>query len=130
MRQITRRFILGGTAAIAAGSAVSVLSCRPRLDMAIAPDLDRLRFGLADIVAPERVGWAYRATRTQEHLLLEAAAKPGLVSACNETCPTAIRAALRRQAAEDFQVADVVLADRFVVARSECIVAALTALGH
>lgn len=118
---------MAGAAAVVAGGAASLVACRPARDVAVTLDPIRLRFGLADILAPERVGAVYRAGRNREQLLAEANAKPGLLDACSQDCPVAIRATLRMQSTEDFRQNDILVADRFIVARSECIIAALVA---
>jgi hypothetical protein len=126
--RITRRGILLGTVAlIGAGAGGSILACRPGAEETAALDPGRLRAALADIVAPERIGRAYRAGRGRDELAGELASKPGLLAAASQTCPATLRARLRAQVREDFRRGDVVVADRFVVARSECIVAALAA---
>lgn len=127
MRRPTRRGVLIGTAAIVAtGAAASALACRPRVQDA-ALDPGRLRVVLAHIHAPERVGRAYRLGRDTGILLAELEARAGLCEVAAASCPEAARAALRVQVAEDFRRGDVVVADRLVMARSECILAALVA---
>jgi hypothetical protein len=126
--RITRRGVLIGTVAligIAAGA--SVLACRPATGGQAALDPERLRVALADIIAPERIGQAYRAGRTHADLEAELAARPRLVVAAAQGCPTTLRDAVRAEVQEEFRRGDVVIADRFVVARSECILAALIA---
>ncbi len=126
-RRWTRRaMIAGGTVVggLAAAGGLSALACSGNRTLA-ALDPDRLRAGLADIVAPARIGAAYGSGRSRETLLAELAAKPGLCAAAGHECPATLRAAFRAQVAEDFRSGDVVVADRFVVARSEGIVAAL-----
>ena len=126
--KITRRDVVLGTAAlIGTGAGASVLACRPGTDGQAALDPERLRVALADIIAPERIGRAYGAERTRHDLLAELEACPGLVRAAAQTCPATLRGLLRDQVREDFRNGDVLVADRFVVARSECILAALVA---
>jgi hypothetical protein len=126
--KITRRgVVLGTVALVGTGAGASVLACRPGADGQAGLDPARLRVALADIVAPERIGRAYGAGRARAALLAEFAARPGLVTAAAQDCPATLRSLLRDQVRADFRTGDVVVADRFVVARSECIVAALMA---
>ena len=126
--RITRRGTLLGLLALFGGtSGASILSCRPSGDATATLDPERLRVALADIIAPERIGRAYRAARDTSTLTAEFASKPGLVAAAAQECPATLRTQLQAQITEDFRRGDVVVADRFVVARSECILAALVA---
>lgn len=90
-------------------------------------DLDRLRDILAEIRLPARIGRACREGKDTGALLMEFAAVPGLRAAAAHSCPDAARAILRAQARKDFRRGDVVVTDRLVMARSECIIAALVA---
>jgi hypothetical protein len=126
--RITRRGVLLGTVAlIGTGAGASVLACRPGADGQAVLDPERLRVALADIIAPERIGRAYRADRTRADLEAELAARPRLVAASAQGCPATLRDAVRDEVQEEFRRGDVVIADRFIVARSECILAALIA---
>lgn len=128
MTGLTRRGVLiGAGAAITAGTAASVLACRPDNVQVAGLDFVRLRGVLTDIHASDRVGNAYRRGKDSEALLAEFAAKPGLSEVAAHTCSEAARAALQAQAREDFRCGDVVVTDRLVMARSECIIAALVA---
>lgn len=124
-RFVTRRGVLIGMVAILGSAATaSVLACRPGTGTA-ALDLDRLRLALSDIMAPERVGHSYRQDRDTATLLEEFGARPALAAAASLDCPDMLRSRIRAVAQEDFRTGDIVIADRFVMARSECIVAAL-----
>jgi hypothetical protein len=124
--RITRRSVLLGTVAlIGTAAGASVLACRPGTGRQAALDPERLRVALADIIAPERIGRAYRAGRTHADLEAELAARPRLVAATAQGCPATLRDAVRAEIQEEFRRRDVVIADRFVVARSECILAGL-----
>lgn len=128
-RILNRRNVLTGAAAvIAGGSVASALACRPDAESAaLELQLNRLRVALADIVAPDRIGRAYRQDRTASELREEFFATPSLRIAARHDCPAALRAYLHEQVRAEFQTGDVVVADRFVVARSECILAGLLA---
>lgn len=128
----TRRTILLaalGTTGVAAivGYGGSLLACNARASgRSAGVDPSGLTPALDDIIAASRVGRAYREERDRATLVDEFGAKPGLVAAAAQTCPTAMRAELRAQVEADFRNGDIVVADRFVMARSECILAALT----
>jgi hypothetical protein len=92
-----------------------------------AVDLDRLRGILAEIHAPERVGSAYRHGKDTNALLAEFEARPGLQEIAQHGCPATARSALRAEVARDFRNGDLIIADRLLMARSECILAALAA---
>lgn len=87
--------------------------------------LERLDVALADIAAPTRIGQAYLAR--EGHAAVEAMflAKTDLVTALAIECPETRRGRIREVARADFSAGDVVIADRWIVARSECLVAAL-----
>lgn len=124
-RFVTRRGVLIGAIALLGGTATaSVLVCWPNTEMA-SLKLERLRAALVDMVAPERIGQAYRQTRDTATLLEEFAARPDLVAAASSSCPDTLRGLVRTLVQQDFKTGDIVIADRFVMARSECIVAAL-----
>ncbi len=124
--KITRRgSLLGIGALIGIGAGASFLACGRGRDAAAAITPEKLRIALADIIAPERVGSAYRKERDHVGLAAELAEKPGLLAATRQSCPATLRAHVRAQVQEDFRRGDIVVADRFVMARSECILAAL-----
>lgn len=115
---------IGGVVMVAGVGTASYLACRPPGGLAEL-QIDRLRVALADMVAPTRIAEAYRASRSPEALLDEFAGKPGLQRATTQRCPAALRDCVREQVKSDFSAGDVVLTDRFIIARSEGILAAL-----
>ncbi|ABD57183.1 hypothetical protein [Jannaschia sp. CCS1] len=128
MKRLTRRILIGsglafGSLGLAGG--LSALACRRNNSATATLNPDRLRLARSSLIAPERIANAYRNGQSRAALIGEMAQKPGLCRAAGLDCPTAIQTELRRQVIEDFRNGDVVVADRFVVARSECIVAAL-----
>ncbi|MEJ6396202.1 hypothetical protein V8J82_23310 [Gymnodinialimonas sp. 2305UL16-5] len=123
-----RNILIGAVIVVGGGGMASALACRPDAESAaLGEQLDRLRAALDDIVAPERIGRAYRAERGLSAVTAEFLDTPYLSMAAAYDCPAALRAHLRDQIRADFVAGDVVVADRFVVARSECILAALLA---
>ena len=129
MRMLSRRtFFAAGGGLVALGAAAfggSLVYCG-RESFAALP-LERLDVALADIRAPERIGRSYLAavgrTSVEEGVL----GKAGLLDALRRDCPETRRADIRAQFRADFAAGDVVVADRWVVSRSECLVAAVRA---
>ena len=125
MKTTRRGLLVGIGATFAAGAGTSFLACRARPDVVATLSPEKLRIALIDIIEPERIGAAYRGTRGRAGLVEELATKPGLVTATKQSCLATLRAHVRAQIQEDFRRGDIVIADRFLMARSECILAAL-----
>ncbi len=126
-----RAFLLGLLGIVGVGAGASIWSCGAGAVEESAtlppPDPERLRAALDDIIAPERIARGYRMTRSRAALEAEFTAHPGLATASAGGCSETMRARLRRLAQDDFQRGDVLVVDRLVVARSECILAGLLA---
>lgn len=126
MKRPTRRGILIGTAAvIATGAGASAFACRPGATERAALNIGRLQTLLTEIQASNRIGPAYRRNTDIQTLLAEFDAHLGLQEVARHDCPQAARTELRAQATDDFRRGDIVVVDRLVMARSECILAAL-----
>lgn len=126
---VTRRAILltlaGGMGAVALAGAGSLAACN-RLVTADARDAaERLAPTLAEVFAPERLARHWRHTVDESALVQEILCRPGLAAALDIDCIASRRAAVRAQFATEFAAGDVVLADRLLVARSECLIASI-----
>lgn len=126
MRKLTKRSFLvggGGLLMLGVGFGGSLLACN-RTRIAALP-LERLDVALLDIRAPERIGSAYRAQVGLPAVEAAFLGKRGLVEAIAHECPETRRGRIRTEIRADFTAGDVVVADRWVMARSECLIAAL-----
>ncbi len=127
MARLSRRATLIGIGGLwlAAGvaGAASVVACRS--GSARMASLDRLDVALADIRGADRIARVYRAGTAPSRIAAEFEAKTDLVAALAIDCPASRAAAIRARMREDFRTGDVVVADRLVVSRTECLVAAL-----
>ncbi len=85
----------------------------------------RLFAAIVDIVEPETVGAAYAAGHAREDVMRQLAGKDRLLAAAGVLCDESRRAELRESFREDFCAGDVLVADRWVVSRSECIITSL-----
>ncbi len=126
-RMFSRRRVilgLGGTCvALGAGATLSGLSCGWRSETARAA-ASRLTVALPDIVHPERLARWYLA-RTERSTIEAALDTPGdLALLSGIDCPAARRAEIAARVRSDFVRGDVVVADRIVAARTECVIAA------
>ncbi|MFV0359649.1 hypothetical protein [Tropicimonas sp.] len=128
MRYPGRRLFLFSAAGLAAagvlGFAASARYCDRRV-LARLHLLDRLDVAVADIAGAAEIGRSYRARVGDGTLLSELGARPALLEALEYTCPETRRALVRRQFREDFRTGDILVENRWVVSRSECIIAAL-----
>ena len=127
MRRLTKRAFLAGAIGFAGfgllGFGGSVIVCnRKRLS---ALPLERLDIALVDIRAPERIGGAYRAQVGLAAVEAAFLGNPGLLAAIASDCPETRRGRIRTVIRADFVAGDVIVTDRWVVARSECLIAAL-----
>lgn len=131
MATLTRRTVVlgaGGLAVLAAAGYGGSLTVCGGMDLAALVPLDRLDVALAEIRAPERIG---RAWRNREGLAATEAAflaSPDLIRAAATECSETRRALFRERFRADFAAGDVAIADRWVVSRAECLVAALRAV--
>ena len=122
MGKKTRRFFLG-TGLVAAGAAgASVLACGGLTEQAAWHRLDILLPRMRD---PVRVGLASRAAFGLDHLLQAAEAHGPIATALRTECPATRLDTLATAIRADFAARDIVLCDRFVMARTEGIVAGL-----
>ena len=113
---------LGGVVALGAGSRVV---CDRRVAVSARDLAHRLAAALPDVFAPERLALHWTPPAGVEGLVAEVMARPQLVAALQTECEASRRAQIRAQLAEDFFRGDVVVVDRLVVARSECVIAAM-----
>lgn len=124
---ISRRTVLtAGVGVVAlgvAGIGGSLLLCR-RESLAALP-LERLDVALADIRAATRIGRAFRDREGQAGVEAAFLGQQGLLDAVALDCDETRRKALRATFRAAFRAGDVVTADRWVVSRAECVVAAL-----
>lgn len=129
MEILTKRaFLAGGGGIVLAGAlgfGGSLVACN--LGRVAALPLERLDVALLDIRAPGRIGRAWRARVGLPAVEAEFLGRPALVAALGPDCAETRRARIRAEVRADFAAGDVVLADRWVVARSECLIAALRA---
>ena len=132
MAAISRRAVLltlGGVAGVVvAGVGASVVVCNARSE-ATALSLERLDVALAEMPGAARIARAVRAATEQAELIEQFIAKRPLVSALAIDCPASRLQAINAQIRADFDADDVVVADRWVVSRSECLIAALCPAG-
>ncbi|MGY6633657.1 MAG: hypothetical protein ACXIU8_07910 [Alkalilacustris sp.] len=129
-RRSTRRRVLLGLGAGVAGVALfgvgSLALCNRRV--AALPPADvalRLAEALPEVFAPERLARHWPDRGTAEQLAAEIQARPRLAAAVAAPCPARRRAEVRAQLAEEFARGEIEVVDRLVVARSECVIAAL-----
>ena len=129
-RFFTRRRVLaagGGALVLGGGAALgSIPVCNAlRADLGLAAE--RLAVALPDIHAPERLADWWLTTQGSEDLprLLEIHA--GLDEARRVACRGARREVIASRVRKDFRTGDILLADRIVASRTECLVAAICA---
>lgn len=126
---ISRRTVLatgGGVVALGiAGIGGSVPWCNGAT-LAALP-LERLDVALADIRDAARIGQVFRETEGEAGIEVAFRDRPALLEAMTLDCDETRRAALRATFRDGFRAGDVVTADRWVVSRAECVVAALRA---
>lgn len=116
---------LAGLCGLGVAGALGSLRYCARRSTATAARLDRLDVALARIHAPRTIGRAYRAGMDEPSLLAQLAGKPGLAAAMEIDCPATRAVAIAEQIRSDFRDGDVRIEGRWVVSRSECIIAAL-----
>lgn len=125
MGRITRRLMVGGGAALALGAAAaggSRVACTRAGRVAALRRLDVL---LPHLVDARRIGSAYRAEHGIGACLAEAEARPALVEALTLSCDASRLDRLEAAIRADFAAGDIVICDRLVLSRTECIVAGL-----
>ena len=127
-RFLTRRRLLavgGGAVVLGTGAALgSIPVCNAvRADLGRAAE--RLAVALPDIHAPERLADWWLTTQDAAELpgLLDAHA--GLDEARRVSCAATRRSVIASHVRADFRAGDILLADRIVTSRTECLVAAL-----
>jgi hypothetical protein len=130
MAILTKRVFLAGGGGIVLAGALgvggSLVACNSTR-LATLP-LERLDVALLDIREPGRIGRAWRTRVGLPAVEAGFLARPGLVAALAPDCAETRRARIRAEVRADFAAGDVVVADRWVVARSECLIAALRAV--
>lgn len=122
---LSRRAVLTGASGIVglglAGTGLSVVACS-------STDTASLRaafaVALADVFRPERIGPAFRASEAGQDLAAAFDARPDLLAATRISCPVMRRDQLAEAIRRDFRNGDIVVADRVVVSRTECLIAA------
>lgn len=119
----TRRILLGTALAGVGGVGLSAWVCGRR-DMAWAPE--RLDIARAKIPRAEVVGQALRAQTSGAALAGALGAKPGLVAAMATECPQSRASIIAAQIREDYREGDVLVVRRWVLSRSEALIAAVT----
>lgn len=125
MAMISRRatlWALGGM--IAAGATASRIACG-RMTRDAALRFDRLDVALADLPGAARIGYAVRKETARSDLIRQFLDRPLLVTALELDCPSSRLAVLRSQIRNDFETDDIIIADRWIVARSEGLISAL-----
>ncbi|MCU0906240.1 MAG: hypothetical protein MUF73_02090 [Rhodobacteraceae bacterium] len=126
-RRIARRHLLrafGGVIVLTgAGGVASSYACGLRHPAQQEATL-RLAVALQDILYPDRLARAYLDRHGTAPLaaLLEPAST--LADLATISCDSARRSAIAGQIRQDFATGDVVVADRIVAARTECVIAA------
>jgi hypothetical protein len=136
MRLFSRRALLwgslgtlGGIAALGAGSLWAcnrgLLAAGPGL--APAEAARRLAEALPEVFEPARLAAHWHEGGSPAALTRALEARPRVRDALAADCPAIRRTLLREAIAADFAAGDIVIADRLVVSRTECLVAALCA---
>lgn len=113
---------LGVTVITGLGLGASLIACARRTTGQVRT-AERLRVVLATLPAPARIGAACCAGRTLGEIAVEISGRPGLVRALQTDCPETRHARLRTLMRADFAAGDFVVADRFVISRTEGIAA-------
>ena len=129
MVAISRRLVLltlGGV--VVAGAGVSLGACQARSRMARL-SLERLNLAVAGIPGAARIGHAMRAQMSQTELVAAVVAQAPLVSALEIDCPASRLRQIQLQVRAEFEAEDIIVADRWVVSRSEALIAALCTNG-
>lgn len=125
---LTRRILIAGGGVVVLGTAAaaagSLVFCARESRLAGLP-LERLDVALADIAAPDRLARALRAAERPEAIEAAFLGRGDLLETLRVDCPESRRAAIRSAFREDFRRGDVVVADRWIVARAEGLIAAL-----
>lgn len=127
MKLVTRRgMLLGVAGAITLGGGglgIPALDCD--WSEARAAGADRLFAAIPDIVDPLAIGSAYVAATPPDALAREFFAREAMLAAARPACPERRRSLARQAFRDDFRSGDIVLAEQWVVSRSECLVAGL-----
>lgn len=124
---LTRRVVIGSGLTVAAIGGVSLLACGWSGTAATAGlnRLERLNVLLTSLPEPDRIGRAVIDTVQDDALFGMAAANAHIPQALLINCDSSRYAFLRKGVRLDFHQNDVVLCDRFVLSRTECLVAGL-----
>jgi hypothetical protein len=77
------------------------------------------------MVAPERIGRAFRSSMGLDWLEGAAARNPHIAHAVTHDCAVTRRDMVRAGVRQDFATGKVVLCERFVLAETECVIAGL-----
>ena len=132
-RLITRRGVLltlaGGAGGVALIGAGSLVACNRTVTADARAVTERLAATLPEVFAPDRLARHWPGPAGADALTHEILRRPGLVAAMEMDCIASRRAAVRAEFAREFAVGDIVVADRLLVARSECLIAALCLSG-
>ncbi len=124
----TRRGILLGLAGTLGGIGVagagSLFACQRLVTADAGSAAMHLAATLPEVFAPERLARHWQGTTNPVQLLAEIRDRSGLAHALELECIASRCLAVRSQFARDFASEDIVLVDRLMVARSECLIAA------
>ena len=126
MRRLTRRVLIGTGVSVAVLGTASVLACR-QTSSREAVSYDRLDFLLATLVDPLRIGRAVRELVSIDTLFELARQNGDLQRAVAYDCVETRRGIVMARVRNDFLANDIVVCDRMVLSRTECIVAGLRA---
>lgn len=122
MGKTTRRIFLGTSISAASIAGISLLACGGHDETAAFERLDIL---LADICDPVRIGLACRSRHNVNELKQEAERVVHIANALQIGCSATRRDVLKSSIRDEFAARDLVLCDRFVIARTEFIIAGL-----
>ena len=112
--------LIGAAGVAASGFACSMTDGR----QAWIRDLSRLFAAIPDMAAPQAVGRVYGAEHGPEMLLAQLSAEGPLKDASQITCEATRCAAIQETFRQDFTRGRIVVADRWIVARSEALISA------
>lgn len=122
MGKTTRRLFLGTGISAATIAGVSLLACGRR-DETVA--FERLDVLLVDMPDPVKVGLACRSEYKLSQLLQEAENTSHITSAVQISCSATRKNALKSHIRSEFAARNLVVCERFVLARTEFLVAGL-----
>lgn len=125
MRILSRRNVLISASAVVAAGGASYFGCVFSDDPKVA-GLKRLEVLLTQIFDPARVGTAVEEVFGQDAILETAMADPGFSDAVRIDCDVSRLSFLQDKSRQDFASGRIMVCDRFVLSRTEAIVAGLS----